>query len=143
MANLEAFGGSKTTPQAGCLPRLFLRELTPYEADVMRDKENGKNGIAAIIRCFDCQPEKGRYKCVDSISRFETARVDTIILSPCVLAVCPFKKELIRTAKSKFPKTEFGEKVCRGPLVISSALFLDIMKRILTQLAIHRTHLAG
>jgi hypothetical protein len=140
---MKALEGSKTAPRSGCSTRLFLRVLNPCESDVMQEKENSRNSAAAIINCFRCQPEKGLCKCVDFISRFEATGIETIVLPPFVLDVCPFKNDFIRIVKDKFPKAEFGKKDGPNPLVIPSDLFLAMVKRILAQLAIHRTHLAG
>lgn len=142
MAEIRILACSNTIPLAGCSSYLCLKDLSECEVEFMEDKDNGKTKTVGIINCSGCQPKKGLQKCFDSISSFEAARVDTVILSPCVLAVCPFIKELRKTAKEKFPETEFGKEAHRCPLGIPSDLFIDTAKHILTQLAIHRTYSA-
>ena len=113
---------STAIPHAGCSSYLCLKDLMECEIEFMEDKDNGKVKTIGIMNCSGCQPKKSLHKCFDSISSFEAAMIDTVILSPCVLAVCPFIKELRKAVQEKLLETEFGKKAHRCPLGITVLL---------------------
>ena len=133
---------SNTALDAGSPSFKCLKDLNECNVEFMRHKDKGNPEIVGIINCFGCQPEEALEKCFGSMSSIMEAGVDTILLSACMIPVCRFKKELMKTMKEKFAEIEIGKGTHDKPLRVPGELFMHTMRRIFTQLAIHRTYSA-
>ncbi len=133
---------SNTISDAGSLSFNGLKDLNECNVELIRHKDKGKPEIVGIINCFGCQPEEALEKCFGSMSSIMEAGVDTILLSACMIPVCRFKKELMETMKEKLAEIEIGKGTHDKPLRVPGELFMHTLRRVFTQLAIHRTYSA-
>lgn len=131
---------SNTISDAGSPSFNCLKDLNECNVEFIRHKDRGRPEIVGIINCFGCQREKALEKCFGSISSIMEAGVDTILLSACMIPVCQFKKELVETMKEKFAEIETGKGTHDKPLRVPAESFMHTMRRVFTQLAIHRTY---
>jgi len=128
-----------TTPDTGSHSFKCLKDLNECNVEFARHKDRGNLEIVGIINCFGCQPEESLEKCFRSMSSIMEAGIDTVLLSACMMPVCRFRKELIKTMKEKTGEMETGKGAHGKLLRVPGELFTFTMKRILAQLAIHRT----
>ncbi|MBT6500521.1 MAG: CGGC domain-containing protein [Deltaproteobacteria bacterium] len=142
MAEKRTATWSNTISYTGSPSFSHLKDLNECNVEFMRHKEKGSPEIVGIINCFGCQPEEALEKCFGSMSSIMAAGVDTILLSACMIPFCRFRKELMETMKEKPAETETGKGTHGNPLRVPGELFMDTMRRIFTQLAIHRTYSA-
>ena len=139
MAQKRNSTGSNTAPNIGFPSFKCLRGLNDCHVEFMRHKDKGDPEIVGIINCFGCQPEESLEKCLHSMNAIMEAGVDTVLLSACMIPVCRFRKELIKTMKEKVENVEPEKGAHDRSLRVPGKLFIHTMKRIFTQLAIHRT----
>ncbi len=139
MAKKGTSAWSNTISDAGSPSLNCLKDLNECNVEFMRHKDKGDQEIVGIINCFGCQPEEALEKCFRSMHSIMEAGVDTILLSACMMPVCRFRKELTETMAEKMGEIDMGQGAKGKPLRVPGELFMHTMKRIFTQLAIHRT----
>ncbi len=121
------------TQDVACSSFLCLKGVNESEGGFACYKAERGVQLAGIINCSGCPTAVVPEKLLGRVRSLTELGVDAIHLSACMLALCPFKNKYLKILRERFPGIEFVEGTHRGPPGVTPEMFIETMKRMLTQ----------
>lgn len=106
MSRIGILTCSNATGELGCSASVCLRDLRKRAGEFARYPKDSPLALVGIISCPGCPTLTGPQKLLERVRALTEFRLDTIHLTYCLVALCPFKNKYIRALKENFPQTE-------------------------------------
>lgn len=104
MARIGILTCSNATQDLGCSSVVCLADLRKRKGAFSAYPESEKLTLVGIINCPGCPTLTGPDKLLGRIKGLTEFKLDTIHLSFCMKALCPFTDKYIKTLSEAFPK---------------------------------------
>ena len=103
MARIGILTCSNATQDLGCSSVVCLADFRKRKGAFAAYPENEKFTLVGIINCPGCPTLTGAEKLLNRVKSLTEFKIDTIHLSFCMKALCPFTEKYVRALAEAFP----------------------------------------
>lgn len=107
MARIGIMTCSNAAQELGCSASACLGDLRKRKGAFAAYPADKALDLVGIINCPGCPTLTGPEKILNRIRALSEFKVDSIHLSYCMAALCPFKQKYLEALKAEFPAINF------------------------------------
>lgn len=107
MARIGILTCSNATQDLGCSSSACLGDLRKRKGAFSVYSKDEALDLVGIINCPGCPTLTGPDKLIQRIQALTEFKVDSIHLSYCILALCPFRVKYLEALETNFPGIKF------------------------------------